>query len=179
MTRVTYNHRHRHKSASQPIHGKHCPLSNIDIFIVAKESEFQFLQYLMTSIEKFVPCYGQIQLLLDDVDVHKVYAWVNVKKMNVRIHRMPQPASLSHVEGYIMQDYAMLIADEYVSASAEYVMYLDTDSVFTLPLTCASLFDRGNKVYQLAWPIRYQKKFKDCCKILIPESECQRSYMST
>ena len=72
----------------------------------------------------------------------------------------------------------MMWADKYSeSTGAEYIMLLDTDVIFAMPVTCASIFDENGKLYQMSWAIEPQIGFRPSCQSLLGGS-CKWSYMS-
>lgn len=73
----------------------------------------------------------------------------------------------------------MMWADRYVADSSNYVLFLDCDSVFGMPVTRSSLFDDRGEPYQVSWPIDNQLQFKKPCLDMIKGGSCERSYMST
>lgn len=107
--------------------------------------------------------------------------------------------------GYILQAWAMMWADRYSEETqsvskhsvsqyfhfmlpeaitranhrkeADYVLFMDTDAILGLPLTCSSLFDSQGRALMLAWPIHMQDQFRGPCQDLTG-FPCDRSYMA-
>ena len=55
-------------------------------------------------------------------------------------------------------------------------MMVDTDVVFTLPVTCSSLFDRQGRPYMLYWDFGAQPQFVQPCEDMI--GGCVGSFMA-
>lgn len=103
--------------------------------------------------------------------------------------------------GYILQAWVMLWADRYSldnrapqrrffhfatdarqaaeshDGAVDYVLFLDTDSILALPLTCAALFDALSRPLFPAWSITKQKQFHAPC-VNMTGGACDRSYMA-
>lgn len=104
-----------------------------------------------------------------------------------------------HKAGYILQAWAMLWADHYSEDSSsskfyhysmenslrnsiesqevDYIMFMDTDSLFGMPVTCSTLFDHKGKPFFPAWSIGEQSQFSPSCSDMVGSS-CDRSYMA-
>lgn len=133
-------------------------------------------------------CWNTIHILVDTVDAGKISPWianVNGTNGNILVHDFDFPNSVSAIShshhgraGYILQAWAMMWADRFTNITgAEFVMFLDTDVVFAMPVTCRSLFDEEGRVYQLSWSIAPQIGFKHSCESLL-KATCSRSYMT-
>jgi hypothetical protein len=167
-----------------------CRFSSFDIFVVATAADFPLLSFLMRSIDLFMPCYNTLHLLLDDGDIPKVLAWIPAgPQSHLRIHPLRYSDAVAHLSGYTLQAYVMLWADNYTqSTGAEYVMFLDTDSVLALPVTCSSLFDEQGRQYLVSWPIEVQNLLQEDCDYFfsvnatgVPQhiEFCRESFMTT
>ena len=171
-------------STSQPsISFENCPFSNIDIVIVAKESDFPLLTFLVNSVYNFMPCWGMINIVIDPGDEKKIFAWIQRDPTKITIHQSKvAPELTQYIEkvGYTYQNYITLWADTFARKEAEFILLMDTDSVFAMPVTCAALFDEQHRAYQLAWSMKYaHPQFVDYCKLMVPGSPCERSAMTT
>lgn len=160
-----------------------CPLRNIDIFLPVSKASFPKLPFLFNSINIFMPCRNYIHIIVDRADAGSILAWIDVSlKAKIAIHIFDNPKSVGNVHaGYILQAWVMLWADTFVSkqnSEARFVMFLDTDVVFAMPVTCASLFDENGKIYQMSWNIAAQQHFKQPCVDMVG-TDCNRSYMSS
>lgn len=104
-----------------------------------------------------------------------------------------------HKAGYILQAWAMLWADRFSEDSSsskfyhysmdnslrnsiesqevDYIMFMDTDSLFGMPVTCSTLFDHKGKPFFPAWSIGEQSQFGPSCLDMVG-SKCDRSYMA-
>lgn len=189
-----------------------CPLSNIDVFLIASPASYPLLGFLMNSISRFMPCSRRVNLLVDRGDAYrraKLWLAPSYGSHTVRLYPFDFPESvpeISHHEqrwqaGYILQAWVMLWADRYSldnrapqrrffhfaadarqvaenhDGAVDYVLFLDTDSILALPLTCASLFDALSRPLFPAWSIAKQKQFQTPC-VNMTGSACDRSYMA-
>jgi GDP-4-dehydro-6-deoxy-D-mannose reductase len=162
---------------------KNCSLANVDLFIVGRTSDLVLTSILLNSIEQFMPCHNDIHLVLEADDIKNVWPWVNTRS-DVILHELVIPDEIKFLPtqkkgGYILQAWLMFWADTFVrSPTVEFVLFLDTDSLFGMPVTCRSLFDPQGRLYQLAWDILHQRQFKPPCVDFVG-TQCQRSYMAT
>jgi len=80
---------------------------------------------------------------------------------NLKIYGMEKPKSLANASGYHMMQWPQFWADKYVSPTADYVMFMDSDSILTLPVTCRAFFNPDGKILLPAWRwdtlVRYSK----------------------
>jgi hypothetical protein len=102
--------------------------------------------------------------------------------------------------GYILQAWVMFWADSFSlntnvthysfwysdatiansyhhSGAVDYVMFMDTDTILAMPLTCASLFDGDGRLFQPGWSIEIQQQFLPPC-IAMTGLKCKKSYMA-
>ena len=157
-----------------------CPLGHVDLFLVLMRKDLPLVAHLARSLELFLPCYGHLHLFCDeDVEV-EVHAWLFAHE-RVRFHRLEVPGedaeALAHYPGYLLQQLAMMWADELVEPTAEYVFFFDTDVLLTLPATCASLFDGEGRPYLPYWTTSWQTEYYASCQELV-HPNCSRSFMA-
>jgi hypothetical protein len=115
----------------------------------------------MRSIDRFMPCYNQLHVIIDESDMLALGAWMDVDEPNVFVHPLTAPDSLSHLSGYVYQGIAGLWADNYTqnaNSTADYVMLMDVDVVLGAPVTCNSLFDDRRRLYQAGMPLKHQQQ---------------------
>lgn len=160
-----------------------CPFSNIDLFVIVEHSSFPLLNFLFTSVETFMPCYGQFNVVVEESDVPQLHLWLpHTHRVVVHPVRKPERCTeaLGSMSGYSYQNYMTLYADRFVRPEAEYVMIVDSDAIFAMPVTCASLFDASHRPYHMSWNMtQSQPQFVAWCKLLNPTGRCERSSMST
>eukprot|EP01033_Poteriospumella_lacustris_P011024 gene11024-7846_t len=189
-----------------------CPLSNVDVFLIASPASYPLLGFLMNSIARFMPCSRRVNLLVDRGDAYrraKLWLAPSYGSHTVRLYPFDFPDSvpeISHHEqrwqaGYILQAWVMLWADRYSldnrapqrrffhfatdarqaaeshDGAVDYVLFLDTDSLLAMPLTCAALFDALSRPLFPAWSIAKQKQFQVPC-VNMTGGACDRSYMA-
>lgn len=158
-----------------------CPTSNIDIFFVTYKADFPLATFLMQSIRTFMPCHGHIHIFLDEGDLLKLRAWFDTQDQRIHFHVLKPPKTLSHLSPYIAQAWAMMWADVYAkqaNSTADFMMFLDTDSMLGLPVTCRFLFSDDGKVYIGGWDlINKQPQFAQSIHDMVGEGNTA-SYMS-
>lgn len=133
-----------------------CPTANIDIFFVTYKADFPLATFLIQSIHTFMPCHGHIHIFVDAGDLLKIRAWVDTQNPRIHLHVLKTPTILDHLSPYIAQAWAMMWADAYakqVNSTADFMMFLDTDSMLGLPVTCRSLFSDDGKLYIGGWDL--------------------------
>jgi GDP-4-dehydro-6-deoxy-D-mannose reductase len=158
-----------------------CPFDDIDILLVVPEHNFPLMPHLMASLAEFMPCYGTLNLITDTLEEqNKLRAWIPLPPPGVsggvRFRLLDPPLILRHINSYIYGGVLANWADILVSESAKYVMMLDSDVVFTLPVTCNSLFDETGRVYMPYWDFSHQGQFKQPCDDHI--GDCVGSFMA-
>lgn len=157
-----------------------CPFSNIDLFIVTHRKDMPMLTLMLQSLEIFMPCHGDIHVVMDKEDLTRISTWIPASLLQTTaFHILEAPANFTGIPGYILQAWAMMWADEYIyktGSDAEYVMFLDTDVVFGLPVTCKALFDSTGRIIQAGWQFDAQPQFQPSCDFLI--GKCDESFMS-
>lgn len=154
-----------------------CPFADIDIMIPVAEHHFPLMAQLMATLEEMMPCYGKLILLVDTVtDAVRLRGWVHLPEDKVLFHYLtPIPPALGPIDKYIYQSEILHWADTLVSPTAKYVMSLDTDVVFTMPITCKSLFDDEGRVYMPYTDLSHQLQFVDSCEDFV--GHCVGSWM--
>jgi hypothetical protein len=125
-----------------------CPFDNMDIFIpFTGRREIITLTYLFKSILAFVPCYRQLHLFVPNEDDYRaILSSVPAALTNVLIHLEAAPPVVPKLMRLRMQ-WGQFWADNYTTA--EWVMFVDSDSLFTHPLTCQAVFDNHGRSYMM------------------------------
>ena len=153
-----------------------CPFGDVDLLLIVIQRDLPLVAHLMQSVDLFMPCYGFLHIVTDGVeDERRLRAWMRVHE-RVRFHRMAAPANLSHLDGYLLQMWKANWADRLVSPTARFVMMMDTDSLFTLPVTCRSLFDGRGRPHMLFWGFDSQMQFVQPCQDMV--GGCVGSFMA-
>lgn len=101
------------------------------IFIKSYAKDFNWLNYCLRSIKKFVTGYSEVILLLDEgsnVDLHLLIELPN----KIRIEWVKKEGN-----GYIFQQYCKLTAHHYTQA--EKIMFVDSDCIFYKPVDLSKL----------------------------------------
>jgi hypothetical protein len=155
--------------------GKHdqaqCEFSDLDIFFVVTRSQYPLLTLMMNSFDVFMPCYNHMHVFVDPNDTDSIQTYLPFEKHNITVRIMDEigPTSgvnMSFIGGYIAQDWLKIYADYYCQdTGARYVMYLDSDVIFALPLTRSTLFDRKGLPYLAGWDLSATKHFIHGCKV--------------
>jgi len=161
-----------------------CAFDDMDLFLPLHSNSFPVANLLFNSIAVFMPCWNTFHLVVDTIDAAKAVAWSSSLKGlgKVVIHPFDYPLDIPNItSGYIFQAWVMLWADKYAKmtkSGASYMMFLDSDAVFGMPVTCGSIFDDKGKIYQASWDIDKQPHFQHACLDILGTA-CDRSYMST
>jgi hypothetical protein len=114
-----------------------------------------------------------MHVFVDVEDVKSIEAYLSVGKHNATIRILDGFGPVSKVDmhylgGYILQDWLKIWADYYLQLTgARYVMFLDTDVVFTLPISRSTLFDKFGKPYLAGWDLRNQPHLHAPCYSLL------------
>lgn len=117
-----------------------------------------------------MPCRGHTHIVVDPGDRQYLAAWLDLGVSTLHVHDLILPKVVAHLPGYIAQQWVMFHADTIsagtrADAPADFIMYMDTDAVLGLPITCASLFDSIGRVYLGGWPggsqIQFAKSVED------------------
>jgi len=156
-------------------HGS-CPTKNIDVFIVTEKTSLALVEWTVRSIELFMPCRGDLHIVCEPGETAMVLAFVgNVE--DVKIHEMERPKSLATASAYHMMQWPQFWADKYVSPTADYVMFMDSDSILTLPVTCRALFSPEGKILLPAWRWDTSPQFSILCKEALGR-DCPFNFMN-
>jgi hypothetical protein len=163
-------------SNSSKWYGKgNCPFGNVDLFLVIDEKNLPLGRFLFTSIETFFPCYGILHIFTDPPVFKKLSGWGYLQR--AVFHQFSLPSFFEDkVPGYIAQAWAMMWADVLINSTADYVMFLDSDSIFGMPVTCASIFDENGLPWMGYWSFSGQLQFQGQCEHFI--GDCLGSFMS-
>lgn len=123
-----------------------------------------------------MPCRGTLHVIAEKKDMARVQTWIAGTR-NVMVHEFPMPERLKHVVGYILQAWLMMWADKYATPTAEYIMFMDTDAMFSLPVTCNSLFDSHGRIQYPHWGMGTAMHFKGPCEAFLGK-ECWKNFMA-
>ena len=147
-----------------------------------RREDLLLTSHLQRSLDMFMPCYGHLHLVLDEDVQRDIHAWLTVHE-RVRFHRLLDPQAgedvdaVKELHGYMLQQWVMLWADRLVEPSAQFVLFLDTDTVLTMPVSCSSLFDDAGRPYVPYWTSWWQTAYFPACRELI-HPNCSRSFMA-
>ena len=155
-----------------------CPTANIDVWLITLQRDFWPTSFLLRSLDLFMPCRGDTHIVVEEEDLRKALPWTYTANRPPKYYPFRVPCRLAMVPGYILQAWLMLYADRFMSPTSEYIMWVDTDSLLAMPITCNSLFDPSGRVYQVSWPISSHRQFTDSCDYILGRT-CQRSFMAT
>lgn len=118
----------------------------VDIFIVSYRPDFRWLEYCLKSIAKYDKGFGKTTVLIPRGDYEELEKyWVG--DTNIAVYD-EAPAPKGHLSHLI----AKCHADSYFP-DADYICHLDSDCVFTEPVTPDSFFHKGK-------PVLLQKEFR-------------------
>lgn len=110
------------------------------IFIVTFGRDFRYLNYCLVSIAKFATGFHEVVILVPDQNYSALISLVKVFEPAIRIRcyrdtEWPDKGMLWH-EAQIMR------SDEWCP-DADYIAHLDSDCIFTAPVTPDTFFDNG------------------------------------
>ncbi|KAI9029340.1 hypothetical protein DFJ74DRAFT_657918 [Hyaloraphidium curvatum] len=150
----------------------------VDVFVVAAHDAMPMLEALIRSLNLFMPCRGTLHIFADEPDLARVQVWAAGATLgNAVIRPFVAPPSFSDVEGYVLQSWFMFYADKYVSPTAEYVMFMDTDSLLSLPVTKKALMTSDGKLYLPGWDLKTATQFYAPCRHFLG-SGCGTNFMA-
>ena len=163
-----------------------CPTGNIDVVIFARLDDMPAMSLLINSMSVFMPCYNSVHLVVDRDALPEARAWAGLPDEGLFFHTLPMMPQLreapnfhlGHGDGYLVQDWYMFWGDKITNSTrGDFVMYLDTDSILANELTCRSLFDDDGRLYQLAWSLKKQNRFRPVCEEWLGGA-CEWCYMA-
>jgi len=140
-----------------------CPTKNIDVFIVAEQRSFALVEWTVSSIQLFMPCRGTLHIVCDPGETAKLLTYVGMVP-DIKIHEMKRPKSLTNTTAFVMMQWPQFWADKYVSPTADYVMFMDSDSILTFPVTCRALFNPEGRIILPAWRWDAFPRFTKLCE---------------
>lgn len=114
----------------------------VSIFIVTHAKDFEWLGYCLQSIAKFATGFHRVVVVCPDGDEEHIYKGHGPFADSVVIKTFDQaPAPLGHLH----HNYVKCTPYEY-DLDADYFLYVDSDCVFTGPVTPADYFVDGKPV---------------------------------
>jgi hypothetical protein len=108
----------------------------IDIFIKSYRKDFQWLQYSLRSIEKFLTGYNKIIICVPENDYNKFLESFKFPNLNIEVHSVNE-----YGNGYLYQQYIKMTAHKY--SDAEYILYSDSDLIYDRPTNINDLIIDG------------------------------------
>ena len=153
-----------------------CPFHNIDIVLETYHKDVPILQHALTSLSRHMPCWRKMHIVAPKEDL----AFVKSKLPELHeLHLWPLvvPQVLLKVptwSGYLAQAWHNMWADNY-TRGATFLMFFDSDVIFSRPFACDALFDEKGRPYwyYFAW---WRNKFREECEELI--GPCPGNFMS-
>jgi len=129
-----------------------CPLDNVDVLVFTGSRDLLVLQYLWRSIELFLPCYRELVVTTDTegASLSILAGSVPASLPNVRIIVERYPEAVAALQPFDRVQWGNWWADNYTDA--EYLLFLDSDAMLALPVTCESLFDDAGRPKWFYWP---------------------------
>ena len=105
------------------------------IFIRSYRNDLEWLKYCLRSIEKFVTGHTRIDLLVPVQD-WPLFSDVGLSK--ARVHTV-----VESMPGYIQQQVDKMHADMYCGFDDPWIVFFDSDCIFTEPFDVSELFEDG------------------------------------
>lgn len=142
----------RRPAAASTTNARPCPLDNVDLVLFTGKRDLLTLDYLWKSIDLFVPCYRRLVVTSDTAeDLLAVATTVPSHLPNVVLLLESYPPAVASLPMFDKSQWGNWWADNYTDA--EYVLFLDSDSLFSLPVTCSALFEPATgRPYWFYWP---------------------------
>lgn len=106
----------------------------INIFIRTYKNDLPWLKYCLRSISKYVSGYNKIVICIPESQAHLLNDWNLTQEVVVTC-----PV---YADDYLGQQISKLNADKY--CESDYVLYVDSDCVFTRPFNCTELLNEDN-----------------------------------
>lgn len=122
------------------------PYGSCDIFIKTYPPDYEWLEYCLRSIERFAIGFGKTVISYSEPDVNKthpvspMFPFDFLKGCKV-VNVGDQP------DGYLWQQVIKLDADKYTDA--DYILYLDSDTILAKPVTPQTFFENGKIVWMM------------------------------
>lgn len=166
-----------------------CPLNNVDVVIFASNSDFPMMYFTLTTLSRFMPCSHKVHLMIDRADVPASLLWFAEYMGNHRIvlHAFESPSTVPVISGMtdrhaaaeIGHRWGKLWADKLIEEGdkADYIMFLDVNTILAMPVTCKSLFDAKGRLHHVGVPMDTFATFFPTC-LEMTGGKCDRSYMS-
>ncbi len=110
------------------------------IFIKSWPPDFGFLAYCLKSIHKFATGFSEIVVLIPDNSDLPL-----TKEKLIKVPEPPSEGHHMHGKGYVLQQCYKVSADKYTSS--DFVCMMDSDCVFTKPVTPDDLFVDGKPLW--------------------------------
>lgn len=120
-----------------------------DIFIKTYPPDAPWLKYCLRSIDKFASGFRQVHVVTPE---NKEGEWTHAS--GLRVHEAPEHGD----DGYLSQQVFKLYADTFTDA--DYILFTDSDTVFTKPIT-PSTYMRDGKIVWMMTPYAYLQKGMD------------------
>ena len=110
----------------------------VDLFIVSHAPDFRWLSFCLRSIFKFAKGFGDVVVVIPKKD-EKEYMMQGLPAVNLQTYEEPAPP-LGHLGHLCVKCHAEAYSQ------GEYFCHLDSDCVFTEPVTPDSYFHKGKPV---------------------------------
>jgi hypothetical protein len=131
-----------------------CALSNVDVIVpFTGKRDVLNLENLYKSMMLFLPCYRKMHIIVPGgYDDEYLDVKTNIPSYlgNVFVHREFAPPTVKKQNMMLLKQWGNFYTENYTDA--EYVMFMDSDSMFAYPLACQSMFDEKGKPYAYYWP---------------------------
>lgn len=115
-----------------------------DIFVKTWEPDYPWLEYCLLSIGKFASGFRQI-IVISDESGPGIESLIGPKELphaGIRFQAVG-----SQPDGYLWQQVLKLDADKYTDAS--HILYIDSDTIFTMPVTPETYLQDGKILWMM------------------------------
>lgn len=125
------------------------------LLTITYDKDLEWLKYCLKSIDKFAKKYSGHTIVIDDNhDCQNTLLFL--RENNIRFFVNKEAKTIKH--GYIRQQYMKMICDQYVPEDTDWIIHIDSDSVFFEEHDPSIYFSKNNKPIMLMTPYNI---FKD------------------
>lgn len=105
----------------------------VSIFVKTCSKDYAWLRYCLLSIRKFCSGFRSVVIVCDDID-RNISGWIG-DMMAGCVYSLHYAETRSSCTGYLQQQAVKLCALQYCPPETQIVLFLDSDSIFTCPVT--------------------------------------------
>lgn len=119
-------------------------MTNTDILIVSCAKHFNWLRYALLSCKRFATGFRQIKILIPDEDLSAITPLLTELSQKDGIGSRVQCYGDWPGKGFLRHEHVIMCSDEFTDA--DFVCHIDSDCMFTEPVTPEDYFVNGKPV---------------------------------